>query len=130
MKFAPSLLLLAVLLGCSHPKELTNPHIVADLTKDISDVCPLHHKRMTKTAALVHYRLLVSADRIPALTIYDNAQKSLFPFGETIYTTTDPTFPNPSGVEGIDQVWLYVCQDCRVIGEAWTDEWRYGKKKG
>jgi hypothetical protein len=125
MKFAASLLSLTFLAGCSSVKdEAANADIVADLTKGVSDVCPLHHKRMKKTAALVHYRF-ISSGRGPAFAEYDKAQKSLFPFGETIYTSLEPS---PTGEEGINKVWLYVCEDCRVVGDAWREEWRYGKK--
>jgi hypothetical protein len=126
MKIAASLLLVTLLVGCSSARDVANPDIVADLTKGVSEICPIHHKRMKKTAADVLFRF-PHVSRLPAFAEYDAAQKSLFPFGETIYETTDPKFPS-RGV--FDQVWLYVCEDCRAVGDAWRDEWRYGKKKG
>jgi hypothetical protein len=128
MKIAAALLSVAFLVGCSSTRDVANADIVADLTKGVSNICPIHHKRMKKTAASLIFSF-PHVSRLPALAEYEKAQKLLFPFGETVYTTTDRNFPSHGSVDGPDQVWLYVCEDCRAVGDTWRDEWRYGKKK-
>src|SRR4051812_34208237 len=129
MKIVVSILSLVALVGCSGLRSATNPNIAVDFTKGVSDICPIHDMRMQKIAANVLLRF-PHVSRLAAFAEYDEAQKSLFPFGETIYSTTDSNFMKRADFEGGVQVQLYLCEKCRAVGDGWRDEWRYGKKKG
>jgi hypothetical protein len=125
MKPAATVLGFALLASCASVRDDQGKlKIVGDLTKGVSAICPLHHKRMTKTPAVVMYGWLPSQDRLASLAEYNAAKASRFPFGETVYVTS-----KPNDVIGIDHVLLYVCDECLRVGDAWRKEWRYGKKE-